>query len=61
MCRTISQKAFKAYVGAVVLHKNALSGLHYRDDPTILGWEIANAPVCPGDDSGDVLQVFCRQ
>lgn len=58
MCRTISQKAFKAYVGAVVLHKNTVSGLHYRDDPTILGWEIANAPVCPGDDSGDVLQVF---
>lgn len=52
------QKAFKEYVGAVVLHKNAATGVYYRDDPTILGWEIANAPVCPGDDTGDLLQVY---
>ena len=51
------QKAFKDYIGALVLHKNAGSGLYLRDDPTILGWELANNPVCPGDDSGDVLQV----
>ena len=51
------QKAFKEYIGAVILHKNAATGVYYRDDPAILGWEIANAPVCPGDDSGDVLQV----
>jgi hypothetical protein len=52
-----SQKAFKEYVGAVILHKNTATGVYYRDDPTILGWEIANAPVCPGDDTGDLLQV----
>ena len=52
------QKAFKEFVGAVILHKNAATGVHYRDDPTILGWEIANAPVCPGDDTGDLLQVL---
>jgi endo-1,4-beta-mannosidase len=52
------QKAFKEYVGAVILHKNTATGVYYRDDPTILGWEIANAPVCPGDDTGDLLQVL---
>lgn len=52
------QKAFKEYVGAVILHKNAATGIYYRDEPTILGWEIANAPVCPGDDTGDLLQVL---
>lgn len=51
------QKAFKEYVGAVIQHKNTATGVYYRDDPTILGWEIANAPVCPGDDTGDLLQV----
>ena len=44
-------------MGALVLHKSSVSGLHLRDDPTIMAWEIANNPVCPGDDSGDVLQV----
>lgn len=59
------QKAFKEYVGAIILHKNAVTGVYYRDEPTILGWEIANAPVCPGDDTGDLLQVgaavHCRE
>ena len=51
------QRAFKEYVGAVVLHKNAVTGVHYRDDTIIMAWELANAPICPGDDSGDLLQV----
>lgn len=52
-----SQKAFKDFIGALVLHKSSVSGMYYRDDPTIMGWELANNPVCPGDDSGDVVQV----
>lgn len=57
LCMWLFQKAFKEYVGAIILHKNAVTGVYYRDEPTILGWEIANAPVCPGDDTGDLLQV----
>lgn len=51
-----AQKAFKAYIGALVLRKNSYSDVYYRDDPAIMGWEIANSPVCPGDDSGNILQ-----
>ena len=54
---TIPQNAFKDYIGTLVLHKSTVSGLYLRDDPTILGWELANSPVCPGDDSGDTVQV----
>lgn len=50
------QKSFKDFVGAVIAHKNAVTGVYYRDEPTIMAWEIANSPVCPGDDSGDILQ-----
>jgi len=53
--RTI-RKSFKDFVGTVIAHKNTATGVHYRDEPTIMAWEIANAPVCPGDDSGDILQ-----
>ena len=51
-----SQNAFKDYIGALVLHKSSVSGMYLRDDPTILGWELTNSAVCPGDDSGDVVQ-----
>ena len=52
-----AQRAFKDFVGALVLRKSSLSGMYYRDDPTIMGWELANNLVCPGDDSGDNVQV----
>ena len=42
---------------AIVLRKNTFTGVLYRDDPTILAWDIANEPSNPGDDSGDILQV----
>ena len=52
-----AQNAFKDYIGTLVLHKSTVSGMYLRDDPTILGWELVNSPLCPGDDSGDAVQV----
>lgn len=53
---TSIQGRYKDYVTAIILRKNSLTGLVYRDDPTILAWDIANEPSNPGDDSGDILQ-----
>jgi mannan endo-1,4-beta-mannosidase len=36
--------AFEAHADAVLNHKNALTGVRYKDDPTILAWE--NCNVC---------------
>jgi len=35
---------FETYVGALLNHKNSLTGLAYKDGPTILAWE--NCNVC---------------
>ena len=51
------QEAFKKYVGTILTRKNTRTDMYYRDDPSIFGWEIANEPSNPGDDSGDVVQV----
>ena len=51
------QAQYRDYVTAIVLRKNSFTGVVYRDDPTILAWDIANEPSNPGDDSGDILQV----
>lgn len=53
------QALYKDYVTGIVLRKNSLTGVVYRDDPAILAWDIANEPSNYGDDSGDVLQVCC--
>ena len=53
----LHQESFKKYVGTIITRKNTRTDTYYRDDPSIFGWEIANEPSNPGDDSGDVLQV----
>jgi len=34
--------AFEQHIGALLNHKNALTGIAYKDDPTILAWENCN-------------------
>jgi mannan endo-1,4-beta-mannosidase len=34
--------AFERHVDAVLNHRNALTGIRYRDDPTIMAWENCN-------------------
>ncbi len=40
------RQAYKAWAEHLALRRNSLSGIVYRDDPTILGWELANEPRC---------------
>jgi len=49
--------AFKAWLTHLMLRKNSVSGLIYRDDPSIFGWELANEPRCKG--SGLSLSAAC--
>ncbi len=39
---------FKNYIAHLLNHVNPLTGLAYRDDPTIMAWELANEPRCGG-------------
>src|SRR5690242_6222788 len=41
---------FKHWLGSIIARHNALTSTPYIEDPTILAWEIANEPRCPGED-----------
>ena len=43
------KQAYKNWVEHVVLRKNTVNGLAYRDDPAIFSWGLANEPRCKGD------------
>ncbi|XP_030546258.1 mannan endo-1,4-beta-mannosidase 2-like [Rhodamnia argentea] len=47
---------YKNFVKTVLTRKNTISGIEYRDDPTIFGWELMNEPRCMTDPAGDTLQ-----
>ncbi|KAK8938953.1 Mannan endo-1,4-beta-mannosidase 2 [Platanthera zijinensis] len=52
---------FKNYIKAILTRRNHLTGIEYRDDPTIFGWELMNEPHCPSDPSGDTLQNWIEE
>lgn len=47
------RQAYRDWVEHLVTRKSQLTGLAYRDDPTILGWELANEPRCKNTSSFD--------
>ncbi|XP_042401377.1 mannan endo-1,4-beta-mannosidase 2-like [Zingiber officinale] len=52
---------FKTYLKTILTRKNHLTGIEYRDDPTIFAWELMNEPQCRSDVSGDVLQAWIEE
>lgn len=46
---------FKAYMRHVTGRRNRYTGLRYRDDPTIMTFELGNEPRCRSDKSGRTL------
>jgi mannan endo-1,4-beta-mannosidase len=39
---------FKDWIGHVLERTNTLTGVKYKDDPTVMAWELANEPRCGG-------------
>lgn len=49
-----SVKAFKKLIKGIIERRNSINGRVYRDDPTILAWEIANELECRLFNKSDV-------
>lgn len=50
-CKT----AYKNYINHFLNRVNSYTGVKYKDDPTIMTWELANEPRCSSDTSGATL------
>ncbi|KAE8693266.1 Mannan endo-1,4-beta-mannosidase 7 [Hibiscus syriacus] len=46
----------KNHVTTVLNRYNSFTGIHYKDDQTIMAWELMNEPRCISDSSGRTIQ-----
>lgn len=52
---------YKNHVKTVLTRYNTISGVAYKDDPTIFAWELMNEPRCPSDSSGRNIQAWITE
>ncbi|KNA12536.1 hypothetical protein SOVF_125020 [Spinacia oleracea] len=52
---------FKNHIKTVLTRVNSMNGVAYKDDTTIMAWELMNEPRCPSDLSGKVLQEWITE
>ncbi|KAG6401088.1 hypothetical protein SASPL_137933 [Salvia splendens] len=52
---------YKNHIKAVLTRNNSISGIAYKDDPTIMAWELMNEPRCPTDPSGNTMQAWIEE
>ncbi|KAJ4822950.1 Mannan endo-1,4-beta-mannosidase 7 [Turnera subulata] len=52
---------YKNHVKTVLNRYNSFTGIHYKDDPTIMAWELMNEPRCTSDPSGRTIQAWIAE
>ncbi|KAI6672583.1 hypothetical protein NL676_000489 [Syzygium grande] len=58
---SVTKGYYKNHIKAVLTRKNTITGVAYKDDPTIFAWELMNEPQCQSDPSGKSLQDWVRE
>ncbi|URE12005.1 Mannan endo-1,4-beta-mannosidase [Musa troglodytarum] len=48
---------YKNHILRVLTRINSMTNVAYKDDPTIMAWELINETRCPADYSGKTVQV----
>uniref|UniRef100_A0A7N0V0H2 mannan endo-1,4-beta-mannosidase n=1 Tax=Kalanchoe fedtschenkoi TaxID=63787 RepID=A0A7N0V0H2_KALFE len=57
----VVKEFYKNHVKAVLTRVNNITGVAYKDDPTIMSWELINEPRCVSDLSGKTLQSWISE
>uniref|UniRef100_A0A830CWX9 mannan endo-1,4-beta-mannosidase n=1 Tax=Phtheirospermum japonicum TaxID=374723 RepID=A0A830CWX9_9LAMI len=52
---------YKNHVQRVLTRINTISGVAYKDDPTIMAWELINEPRCQADYSGNTVNSWVQE
>nr|XP_018682908.1 PREDICTED: putative mannan endo-1,4-beta-mannosidase 9 [Musa acuminata subsp. malaccensis] len=57
----VVKQFYKNHVNTVLTRVNTITGVAYKDDPTVFAWELMNEPRCQSDLSGRTLQSWITE
>ncbi|KAJ9186555.1 hypothetical protein P3X46_002112 [Hevea brasiliensis] len=52
---------YKNHIKTVLTRRNTITGVSYKDEPTIMAWELMNEPRCTSDPSGRTIQAWITE
>ncbi|XP_062212902.1 mannan endo-1,4-beta-mannosidase 3-like [Phragmites australis] len=58
---TVVKDYYKNHVKTVLTRVNTITGVAYKDDPAIFGWELMNEPRCDADPTGAMVQAWVEE
>uniref|UniRef100_A0A803NN49 mannan endo-1,4-beta-mannosidase n=1 Tax=Cannabis sativa TaxID=3483 RepID=A0A803NN49_CANSA len=58
---SLVKQYYKNHIKTVLTRKNTFTGVAYKDDPTIMAWELINEPRCTSDKSGKTIQAWITE
>ncbi|KAF6163457.1 hypothetical protein GIB67_029306 [Kingdonia uniflora] len=57
----LTKTFYRNHIKAVLTRINSITGVAYKDDPTIFAWELMNEPRCQSDLSGRAVQSWVAE
>jgi len=57
----VCRQMYKNAMQTIMTRRNTINGRFYSEDPTILGWDLANEPRNPGDPSSNTLSYWIEE
>ncbi|XP_074295193.1 mannan endo-1,4-beta-mannosidase 7-like [Silene latifolia] len=58
---SVVKSFFKNHIKRVINRYNTITGVMYKNDPTIMAWELMNEPRCTSDQSGRTIQAWITE
>ncbi|XWS25798.1 hypothetical protein CRYUN_Cryun27aG0098400 [Craigia yunnanensis] len=58
---SVVKEYYKNHIKTVLTRHNSLIGVAYKDEPTIMAWELMNEPRCYTDPSGRTMQAWITE
>ncbi|XVF63817.1 hypothetical protein PTKIN_Ptkin09bG0117000 [Pterospermum kingtungense] len=58
---SVVKEYYKNHIKTLLTRHNTLTGVAYKDEPTIMAWELMNEPRCYSDPSGKTMQAWITE